>query len=150
MEMVLRGAAIYIALLVILRLSGRRAVAQLTPFDLVLLLIISETTQQALLGEDSSVTNAIIVMLTLFGLDILLSLIKRSWPIVGKIVDGGPTLLVDQGKPDYRALRRARIDLGDVHAAARAERGILNLEDVDYAVLEADGQISIIPRKDKA
>ena len=146
MDMVARGAAIYILLLIILRISGRRSVAQLTPFDLVLLLIISETTQQALLGEDFSITNAIIVMVTLFSLDLLLAWVKRKWPIAAKLIDGRPTLLVNRGLPDDRALYRSRLDMADVLAAARAEQGLMRPDEIDYAVLEADGRISIIPK----
>lgn len=147
MDMVARGAAIYVVLLIILRISGRRSVAQLTPFDLVLLLIISETTQQALLGEDFSITNAVVVMITLFGLDLLLAWIKRTWPIAAKLIDGRPTLLVDKGLPDDRALQRSRLDMSDVLAAARAEQGLMRTDEIDYAILEADGRISIIPRE---
>lgn len=147
MDMVARAASIYLVLLVILRISGRRSVAQLTPFDLVLLLIISETTQQALLGEDFSITNAIIVMITLFGVDLLLAWFKRRWPTVAKLVDGGPTLLVDRGKPDFHALRRSRLDIADILAAARTEQGLMRLGEIDFAVLEADGQVSIIPKQ---
>lgn len=146
MDMVARGAAIYLLLLIVLRISGRRSVAQLTPFDLVLLLIISETTQQALLGEDFSITNSIIVMMTLFGLDVLLAWIKQRWPVAAKLIDGRPTLLVDHGTPDDRALQRSRLDMADVLAAARAEQGLMRPDEIDYAILEADGRISIIPR----
>src|SRR3546814_5662672 len=77
MDSVLRGAAVYAILLVILRLSGRRTTAQMTPFDLVLLLIVAETTQQALLGDDFSITNAAILIVTLFTIDIALSYVKQ-------------------------------------------------------------------------
>lgn len=77
MDAVFRGLAIYFVLLVIIRLSGRRALAQMTPFDLVIVLVISETTQQAMLGDDFSITNAILLILTLFTTDIALSYVKR-------------------------------------------------------------------------
>lgn len=80
MESVVRGAAIYVVMLIVIRLSGRRTLAQMRPFDLVLILIVSETTQQALLGEDFSVINALVLILTLFTLDIALSYIKRAAP----------------------------------------------------------------------
>lgn len=77
MDAVFRGLAIYFVLLVIIRLSGRRTLAQMTPFDLVIVLVISETTQQAMLGDDFSITNAILLILTLFTTDIALSYVKR-------------------------------------------------------------------------
>jgi len=80
METVIRGATIYFVLLIALRLSGRRTVAQMTPFDLVLLLIIAETTQQALLGDDFSLTTATLLIIVLFGVDIGLSYVKEWAP----------------------------------------------------------------------
>lgn len=108
METVLRGFAIYIVLLLIVRLSGRRTLAQMTPFDLVLLLIIAETTQQAILGDDFSITNAVVLIVTLFGIDIALSYLKKGHERLGLLIDGTPTILVSHGKGDLRALRRAR------------------------------------------
>ncbi|MFM7028076.1 MAG: DUF421 domain-containing protein [Chakrabartia sp.] len=148
MDMVLRGGSVYLILIVILRISGRRSVAQLAAFDLVLLLIVSETTQQALLGDDYSITNAVIVMTTLFVLDILMSFAKRRWPRMGVLLDGRPTLLIARGEVDARALARSRLSLDDIMAAARSDQAILHPKDIEVAVLEADGRISIIP-KDK-
>ncbi len=104
METVRRGAAIYFILLITLRLSGRRTVAQMTPFDLVLLLIIAETTQQALLGDDFSIINAALLMIVLFSLDIGLSNIKQWAPRIARIVDGTPTVLISEGNPTYARL----------------------------------------------
>ena len=80
METVIRGAVVFIVLLVIIRLSGRRTLAQMTAFDLVLVLIVAETTQQALLGDDFSIANAVILIITLFTLDILMSYLKEHSP----------------------------------------------------------------------
>jgi uncharacterized membrane protein YcaP (DUF421 family) len=146
-EAVLRGLFIYIILIIITRMSGRRTIAQMTTFDLVLILIVAETTQQALLGEDFSLVNSVIVMVTLFGIDIALSYLKRYSKTVDKVIDGRPTMLIDHGKVDDEALRRSRLDMEDVLAAARTERGILFPEDIGFAILEADGKISIIPAK---
>src|SRR3546814_11198411 len=88
MDSVLRGAAVYAILLVILRLSGRRTTAQMTPFDLVLLLIVAETTQQALLGDDFSITNAAILIVTLFTIDIALPYVTQWLPRIGLLIDG--------------------------------------------------------------
>lgn len=147
MESVIRGAAVYAIVLLIMRLSGRRTVAELTPFDFVLLLIIAETTQQALLGDDFSITNAVILIVTLFSLDIALSHVKAWFPWVARALDGYPTVLIRSGKVDERALRRARISLDDVLVAARQSQGIGKLEDINHAVLETDSGISIIPKK---
>ncbi len=146
METVIRGAAIYFILLIALRLSGRRTVAQMTPFDLVLLLIIAETTQQALLGDDFSIINAALLIIVLFSLDIGLSYIKQWAPRVARIIDGTPTVLISDGKPDLRAFARARVSLDDVLTTARVEQGLEQLTQIKSAVLEADGAVSIIPK----
>jgi uncharacterized membrane protein YcaP (DUF421 family) len=147
METVLRSVVIYAVLIIIVRLSGRRTISQMTTFDLVLLLIVAETTQQALLGDDFSLTNAVIAMIALFGIDVALSYLKR-WSITAdKIIDGRPTMLIEQGIIDQDAFHRARVDMGDVLAAARTERGILFPDQIAFAILEADGRISIIPKQ---
>lgn len=145
MDSVLRGAAVYVFVLLIVRLSGRRTLAQMTPFDLVLILIVAETTQQALLGDDFSIVNAIVLILTLFTIDIALSYVKQYSPRAAKWLDGTATLLVADGKPIKEALRRSRIDLSDVMEAARKAHGLERLDQVKYAVLELAGDISIIP-----
>ncbi|MTH62452.1 DUF421 domain-containing protein [Paracoccus litorisediminis] len=147
MDSVVRGVTIYAILLLITRLSGRRTLAQSTPFDFVLLLIIAETTQQALLGDDFSLINALILILTLFSVDILLSYVKRNSRRVALWLDGAPTVLISGGNIDERAMRRARIGIGDVLEAARQQQGLKRLDDIEAAVLEISGGISIIPKR---
>jgi len=145
MDAVVRGLAIYFTLLVIIRLSGRRTLAQMTPFDLVIVLVISETTQQAMLGEDFSITNAVLLILTLFTTDIALSYLKSWSPRVSRVIDGVPTVLVSHGVYNERALRGCRIDEEDVMEAARTQQGLENLSDIKFAILEVSGNISIVP-----
>ena len=147
METVLRGFAIYVVLLVIVRLSGRRTLAQMTPFDLVLLLIIAETTQQAILGDDFSITNAIVLIVTLFGIDIALSYLKQGHSGLSLVIDGTPTILVSHGQPDQHALKRARVSVADVLKAARIQQGLERMEQIKFAILEASGEISIVPKE---
>lgn len=146
MDSVVRGITIYLILLAALRLSGRRTVAQMTTFDFVLLLIIAETTQQALLGDDFSIVNATLLILTLFGVDIVLSYVKQWSPKIALFLDGTPTVLIADGKVDERAVRRARVNIEDILVAAREQQGLARLDQIKFAVLEADGGISIIPR----
>ncbi|MCA1408512.1 DUF421 domain-containing protein [Ensifer sp. IC3342] len=148
MESVARGIAVYFVLLIVLRLSGRRTVGQMTPFDFVLLLIIAETTQQALLGDDFSIINATMLILTLFSVDIVLSYFKQWSPKIALLLDGTPTVLIADGEIDDHALRRARVSIDDILVAAREQQGLARLEEIKFAVLEADGGISIIPRRD--
>ena len=148
MESVIRGAAIYVVLLVIIRLSGRRTMDQATPFDFVLLLIVAETTQQALLGDDFSITNAVVLIVTLFLMDIGFSYLTRWFPMLSKVVDGRPTFLVRSGSVDKRALRKTRMSEDDVMVAARKQHGLERIEQVKHAVLENDSGITIIPMRD--
>jgi uncharacterized membrane protein YcaP (DUF421 family) len=145
MDSVIRGASVYLILMVILRLSGRRTLAQTTPFDFVLLLIVAETTQQALLGDDFSIINAVVLIVTLFSMDIIMSFLKEKSRKLAVFLDGSPTVLVTKGQPDWEAMRRARVDLSDILSAARSSQGLRSLDEVEFAVLEESGGISIIP-----
>ena len=149
MDALLRSAAIYLFLLVVFRLAGRRALAQMTPFDLVLLLIIGEATQQALLGDDFSVTNAFLVISTLVVLDIFFGVLKGQFPALAKIADGAPTIIVENGRPLEGRMRRARVSVDDVLQSARESHGLERLEQIKFAVLEISGGISIIPKNAK-
>lgn len=146
MDAVLRAAAIYLALLVVFRIAGQRSIAQITTFDFVLLLVIGEATQQALLGEDFSVTHALVVIATLVGIDILLSQAKSRWTGVEKLLDGTPLILVDDGEILHERLRNVRVDEADIMNAARVKHGLTRLADIRYAVLETNGEISIVPK----
>lgn len=145
MESVLRAAALYAFLLVLFRITGRRALSEITTFDFVLLLVIGEATQQALLGDDFSVINAFVVIATLVLIDILLSLFKERSPRVGRFLDGVPLIVVEYGRPLTERLRKARITEEDILEAARQSQGLERLEQIRFAVLEKNGQISVIP-----
>ncbi len=146
MGSVLRASAIYVVLMVIFRISGRRTISQITTFDFVLLLIISEATQNAMIGNDYSMTNGFLVIITLVGLDILLSLWKQRSPAIEKLLDGVPMVIVEDGQPLRDRMKRARIDDDDVLTAARELQGLERMDQIKYAVLERSGGISIIPR----
>jgi uncharacterized membrane protein YcaP (DUF421 family) len=146
-ESVVRGALIYLVLLIVLRVSGRRTMAQLTPFDFVLLLIVAETTQQALLGDDFSIVNALILFTTLFAIDIALSYVKRWSPRAAKLIDGRPTLLMCDGELDRRALDRTRVSAEDIMVAGRNQHGLERLDQIKHAILETDAGISVIPKE---
>jgi len=148
MDAVVRALAIYAVLMVLVRVSGRRTLGQITTFDFVLLLIIGEATQQALLGEDFSVTNAVLVIMTLVGADVAMSLLKQRLPLVAKLVDGVPMILVENGVPLRERMRWARVGEDDILHAARVSSGLERLDQIRFAVLEVSGEISIIPRND--
>ncbi|WP_018000330.1 YetF domain-containing protein [Paracoccus sp. N5] len=147
MDSVIRGVAIYAFLLAVTRFSGRRTMAQATPFDFVLVLIIAETTQQALLGDDFSLINAVVLIVTLFAVDVALSYAKRASSRLALWLDGAPTVLISDGRVDFHALARARVSVNDLLEAARIQHGLKTLADIDAAVLEISGGISIIPKQ---
>jgi uncharacterized membrane protein YcaP (DUF421 family) len=146
METVLRGLAVYLVLFAVFRVMGKRALSQITTFDFVLLLIISETTQQALVGDDQSVLGCTILVATLLGADLGFSLIKRSSKSAAKVLDDVPLLIVRDGVPLRDRMEKARVDEDDVLGAAREIHGLSNMGQIRHAILEQDGEISIIPR----
>lgn len=146
MDTVLRATVIYFVLLLLIRVSGRRTLSELTAFDFVLLLVIGEATQQALLGEDFSITNAILVILTLIGIDIGLSLVKRRWRLAAKLIEGVPMVVVDNGKLLYDRMHKARLTEDDVLEAGRRLHGLERLDQIKYAVVEVSGGITIVPK----
>lgn len=145
MDSVLRAAAIYLVLLVLFKIAGRRSLAELTTFDLVLLMVIGEATQQALLGDDFSLTNAVLVIITLIAIDIGFSLVKLRSRWFSRMLDGGPTIVVEHGKVLHERLKRARMDESDVLEAARSAQGIVQIDQIQFAILERNGKISVIP-----
>ena len=146
MDTILRAVAVYLVLLVLFRATGRRSLNQITTFDLVLLLVIGEATQPALIGDDFSVTTALICIVTLLLMDVLFSLLKRDVPLAQSLLEGQPTVLVVRGQVLHEQLRRARVDEGDVLQAARERSGLLQMEEIGLAVLEVGGAISIVTR----
>lgn len=145
MDSVLRAAAIYMVLLVLFKVAGRRTLAELTTFDLVLLMVIGEATQQALLGDDFSLTNAVMVIVTLIAIDIGFSLVKQRSTWFARVLDGGPTLLVEEGQVLHKRLKHARLDEGDILEAARSTQGLVEIRQIRFAILERNGKISVIP-----
>ena len=145
MESVLRGLAVYVFLLIIFRVAGKRSLAESSSFDLVLLLIISETTQQAMVGHNHSMTNAMLLIVTLVGADILLSVVKQRFRPVDKWLDSLPLIIVKDGRLLVERTEPERVDAHDVLEAARLQHGLETLAQIKYAVLERGGKISIVP-----
>ncbi|MCT7948644.1 DUF421 domain-containing protein [Ancylothrix sp. C2] len=146
MYSILRGIAIYFFLLGIFRLAGKRSLAQITTFDFVLTIIISETTQNAMVGDDYSLTNALLLIVTMVAIDISISIIKERWPLLEKIVDGVPLIILEDGRPLKDRMKKARVGEDDIMQAARQLQGLERMEQIKYAVLERSGSITIIPK----
>lgn len=147
MDAVIRATVVYIFLLIVLRLSGKRTLAQVTTFDFVLLLIISEATQQALIDGDDSMINAGILVTTLVGINILMSLLKQRSKFIERLLEGVPLTIVADGKPLKDRMDKERVDEDDLLDAARENQGLEHLEEIKHAVVERSGQISVIPKK---
>ena len=143
---VVRAVAMYVFLLVLLRVTGKRTLAQVTTFDFIVLLIISETTQQAMTGNDFSFTNAAILVLTLIVLQRLADWFSNRSARADRVLNDRPVIIVENGRPIEEWMRWNSLSVEEVLEEARRNQGIGSLEEIKYAVLERDGGISVIPR----
>lgn len=150
MDTVLRAAAIYAILLIAVRLSGRRTLSELTTFDFILLLVISEAVQQGLVGDNNSVTSAIITVVTLVLINVAFSFLKTRIPWVEKFLEGVPTVLVENGRPLTDRMKKARVSEDDIMVSARELQGLERMDQIKFAILEAGGRITIIPAEKSA
>ena len=148
MDTVLRSVAVYLFVLVVFRISGKRSLSQITTFDFILLLIISEATQQALLGNDYSIINALVVIASLIVLDVAFSWMEGRWPRFGRVMGSLPVVIVDHGRLLDDRAKREGITLSEILAAGREHHGLERLEQFKYAILERHGGISVVPTED--
>ncbi len=149
MDSMVRAAAVYLFLLILFRLSGKRTLAEVTTFDLILTLIISEAIQQALIGSDNSLTNGLIIVVTLVGLDMLISAVKLRFPRFDRFLEGLPVTILDNGRLHREAMKREGVDEQDILQAARELQGLDRIEDLRKAVIEKTGQITVMPKSKK-
>jgi uncharacterized membrane protein YcaP (DUF421 family) len=147
MDSIIRAVVIYLFLLLIFRVSGKRTLSQITPFDFILLLIIGDASSQALMWDDFSLVNAFLVIVTLVGVDVGISLIKQRSGRFERIVDSVPLVIVENGILLKDRMEKARIDEVDIMARARELQGLEKLEQIKYAVVERSGGITIIPKQ---
>ena len=149
-RIVTNTSGIYLLLLLIFRIAGRRTLAETSTFDLVLLLIIGETTQQAMIGSgDESMASAAIAILTLVSADMSIAYVRKTFPAVDRLLEGRAILLIDEGKVRRQVLDSHGIDDEDIKEAARLSHGLMDMGDVRQATLERDGKISIVPWRNK-
>jgi uncharacterized membrane protein YcaP (DUF421 family) len=144
LEIVARTAIVYGAILAGLRLGGKREIGQMTAFDLVVILLIANAVQNAMVGSDVSVTGGLVAAGALLVLNYGLGFARERVPFLRRAVEGEPTLLVSHGEYIESNLRREEIDPDLVMMAIR-EHGVGNLKEVEMAVLETDGSISVVP-----
>jgi uncharacterized membrane protein YcaP (DUF421 family) len=150
MDSVLRAIVVYFVLWLLIRMAGRRTLAELSTFDLILFLIIGGATQRALIGQDYSLINAFVVISTLIVLDILVGYADRNSSLIHKIVTGAPTILIDDGHLLTSRMHWARVSTDEILERGRLLHGLERLDQIKYAILESSGEISIIPREKPA
>ena len=143
-NILLRTAAIYLVILIGLRLAGKREIGQMTVFDLVVLLLLANAVQNAMVGPDTSLAGGILAAVVLLVLNAVVARLRLRWPRLRRLVEGSPTLLVLHGEVIGDHLRREGLDQETLEAALR-EHGVADLSDVEMAVLEIDGSISVVP-----
>lgn len=146
MDTVIRAIIIYLILIIVFRVAGRRTLSETTTPDLVLLLIISETIQEALIQNDTSLTTATLLVATLICLELLFLILKYRFPKFDALVDGRPLTVIKDGEVDQEQMTALHINEDDILESSRLNNEIDSLSDIKHAVVEKGGQISIIPK----
>lgn len=137
-----RAALVYCALLLLMRLSGKRTVGQFTPFDLLVVMLLSESVSSGLNGNENSVTGGLLAAVTLIGLNVLVAIVTARSVRLQSLVEGAPVLVGRDGRLFTETLRRCHVPLPDVERALR--EADCDLKDLKFAFLEADGGISVL------
>ena len=142
-EKLLRSVVVYGFLLASFRLSGKRQLGQMTPFDLIVLLIISNVVQNALIGNDNSLGGGLVGAVTILVLNSLVARVTFRSKTSQRLVEHAPTVLVRHGRILSANLERERLSLSEFHAALRRE-GVVTVSELRYVLLEQDGHLSVI------
>lgn len=148
MSGVFRAILGYYFLVFMMRIAGRRPGKQLTPVDFILVFFSGGLILTTTVGDDKSLTNAFAQIAAIAAAHYLLVILRSQWPTFGRIVDGTPLVLLERGQWKHQTMRNMLIQDADVMATAR-DQGLENLEQIDYAVLERNGQISIISKENQ-
>jgi len=143
-EYVIRGAVVYVFLILILRLTGKRQIGQMSPFDLVLLLVLSNAVQNSMNGGDNSITAGMILALTLVTLNWFTGFLTYQSKIAERLIEGSPQLLLHNGKIHEKALADAQLTREELMSSLRAE-GYTDVSSIRAAILENDGSVSVMP-----
>ena len=146
---IVRAVVVYLMVLVFIRISGKRQVGQMTPFDLVLFLLISNAVQNAMNGGDNSITAGAILAATLILVDLFIGWLTRRSRKLERLIDGDAEILIHNGKLRTGALERAGLTHHELLAALR-ESDCARIEDVHAAILETNGRVTVLTRKGAA
>jgi uncharacterized membrane protein YcaP (DUF421 family) len=144
LEIALRTALVYLAILIGLRVAGKREIGQMTVFDLVVLLLIANAVQNAMVGPDTSLLGGVLAAAVLLVMNALVAQLRLRVPGLRRFVEGTPTLLVLHGEVIQEHLRQEGLDQETLETALR-EHGVADVTEVEMAVLEIDGSISVVP-----
>jgi uncharacterized membrane protein YcaP (DUF421 family) len=144
----LRSLVVYVGLLIGLRIMGKRELGQMTVFDLVVILLIANAVQNAMVGSDTSLQGGLIAAAVLLLVNRAVSRLSYRWMFWGRLLEGSPTVLVQDGQYLESRLRKEGLEKGRIEMAMR-EHGIEGIDAVKLAVLETDGTISIVPNDSK-
>ena len=145
MDLAIRAVVLFFFVYLLTRVIGRRELSSLEPFDLILLIVIGDAIQQGLTQDDYSVTGAVLVIGTLALLQVFTSVLSFHFKRLRPILEGEPIIIVENGEPIDKNLRRERLTIEEIAAQARLQQ-IERLSDVKWAVLETSGQISFIKK----
>ncbi|WP_137921620.1 YetF domain-containing protein [Hydrogenophaga sp. 2FB] len=137
-----RAAIIYLVLLVLVRVSGKRTVGQFTPFDLLVVMLLSESVSAGLSGQEDSVTGGLLAAVTLIALNVVVAVMSARSGRLQRLVEGAPVLIGRDGRMYAAIIKRNHVPMMDVERALR--EADCKLEDMKYAFLEADGGISVL------
>lgn len=148
-ELIVRGIVVYLFLLALLRITGKRQVGQLAPFDLVLLLVLANAVQNSMNAGDNSLIGGLITATTLIGLNFLVSLVTHRYKKLEAIVEGRPQVLIHNGKLFEDVMVKAQLTHHELNAALRRS-GCSSVSEVHSAILENNGAISVVAMKEKA
>ncbi|MGV3569416.1 MAG: DUF421 domain-containing protein [Ramlibacter sp.] len=143
-EFMVRGAIVYLVLLVMVRITGKRTVGQFTPFDLIVVMLLSEAVSNSLSGGDESIQGGLIAAGTLVLLDVVIAMVTSRSGKVDAVLQGTPVLVGRDGVVYKDVLQRERVPLSDIEKALRGAD--CQLEDMRMAILEADGNINILKK----
>ena len=145
MDLVLRATVIFLFVFLITRVVGRRELGSTEPFDLILLVVLGDLIQQGVTQSDNSITGAMLVISTLTLLTVAVSFLSLRLKHLRPVLDGEPLILIEDGKPNAQNLKRQRLQLAEVLSEARLQQ-VAHLSDIQWAILETSGRISIIPK----
>jgi uncharacterized membrane protein YcaP (DUF421 family) len=147
-EVVLRTAIVYLFLVAVLRISGKRQVGQMSVLELVVILVISDAVQNSMVGDNTTLWGGLVAVVTLVALDLALKMTARRSKPLRVAIEGEPRLLVRDGRLLEHAIAAEGLEAAEVRAAIRSH-GLASVEKVRFAVLETDGSISVIPRDEE-